>query len=271
MTDSIAIYQAITPRYPELQGQAAIVTGSSRGIGRGIALRLAREGMRVVITSRTAQAVEETARELQALGAEALPVVADLSRTEGVNTVIEATLDAYGGVDLLVNNAANLRRIAFDQVDEALLDDELATNVRAPFMLSQRAAEAMRRQGRGNIVHISSVGGLRGHLPGLPYDVTKGAIDAMTRAMAIELAPQGIRVNAVAPGATDTGRWKARPSDPRYKAVAGRIPLRRFGTVLEIGATVAFLASDDAAYIIGQVLYVDGGITAQLSPPGQPL
>jgi 3-oxoacyl-[acyl-carrier protein] reductase len=270
MPDVAELYHAITPRYPELRGQAAVVTGSSRGIGRGIALRLAREGMRLVITSRTSKAVERTAQELRALGAEALPVVADLSRTAGVKALFAAALSAYGAVDLLVNNAANLRRIPLADVDESLLDDELATNIRAPFLLSQQAAGAMCRAGRGCIVHISSVGGLRAHLPGLPYDMTKGALDAMTRAMAVDLAAHGIRVNGVAPGPIYTAR-SLQPGNPRYEAVTRRVPLQRFGTVLEIGAAVAFLASPDAAYITGQVLYVDGGITAQLSPPGAPV
>ena len=268
--ETASLYESIHPRYPELSGQVAIVTGSSRGIGKGIAIRLAREGMKVVINSRTPEAVEATAAELCELGAEALAVPADVGRTEDVNRLFEETLRAFGRVDLLVNNAANLRRLHFFEVDESLLDDELASNIRGPYMCSYRAAEVMREAGSGNIIHISSVGGLRAHWRGLPYDVTKGAIDAMTRAMALELAAYGVRVNAVAPGATYTGRHF--PLDhSRMEAVAQRIPLKRFGMPLEIGATVAFLASPDAAYITGQIIYVDGGITSQLSPPGAPL
>jgi NAD(P)-dependent dehydrogenase (short-subunit alcohol dehydrogenase family) len=128
----------------------------------------------------------------------------------------------------------------------------------------------MRDAGSGNIIHISSVGGLRAHWLGFPYDVTKGAIDAMTRAMAIDLAGYNIRVNAIGPGATRTRKI---PSGdyPVIKEVSGRIPLGRFGLVSEVSSVVAFLASPDASYITGQILYVDGGITAQLSPPGQNL
>ena len=143
-------------------------------------------------------------------------------------------------------------------------------NIRAPYLLALRAAAVMRPMQRGNIVSISSVGGIRAHWSGLPYDVTKGAIDAMTRAMALDLAREGIRINAIAPGAIHR-EGITMPSDPRLQALAERIPMARFGTPLEIGAMVAFLASSDASYITGQVFYVDGGVTAQLSPPGQPI
>ncbi|UCC62603.1 MAG: glucose 1-dehydrogenase [Anaerolineae bacterium] len=248
----------------------AIVTGSSRGIGKGIAIRLAREGMRVVINGRTPATVEATTAELRDAGASVLAVTADVGRTEGVNKLFAETLRAFGTVDLLVNNAASLRRVHFFDVDEELLDLQLADNVRGPDLCAYRAAEVMRDAGGGNIIHISSVGGLRAHWRGLPYDVTKGAIDAMTRAMALELAAYGIRVNAVAPGAIRTERVPA-PDDPRVREICQRVPLARFGLPSEIGAAVAFLASAEASYITGQVIYVDGGITVQLSPPGQPL
>ena len=271
MADIEQDYSRIPARYPELSGKVAIVTGSSRGIGKGIALRLAREGMKVVINSRTAEAVEATRAEIEGYGADVIGVPADQSETAGVVTIIEATLAAFGTIDLVVNNAANLRRNHIFEVDEALLDNELATNIRGPYLLALYAARHMRDAGHGgNIVHISSVGGLRAHWRGLPYDVTKGALDSMTQAMALELAQYDIRVNGVAPGATLTERWPD-PTEPRMVAVADRIPMKRFGTGLEIGAAVAFLASDDAGYITGQTIYVDGGITAQLHPPGQPI
>ena len=262
-------YAAIPRRYPELEGRVAIVTGSSRGIGRGIAMRLAREGMKVVINSRTVAKVEETTEALRAVGAEAIAVPGDVGRTEDVDRLIAETVRAFGTVDLLVNNAAMLTRKHFFEVEDALVDASLAANVRGPYLCAQRAATVMRDDGHGgSIINISSVGGLQAHWRGLPYDVTKGALDAMTRAMALELADYEIRVNGVAPGATRTERTPP-PDHPRIRAVTARIPLRAFGQPLDIGAAVAFLASEDAAYITGQTLYVDGGIIAQLSPRGQ--
>jgi NAD(P)-dependent dehydrogenase (short-subunit alcohol dehydrogenase family) len=269
MTDTQALYASMVPRYPELAGQVAIVTGSSQGIGKGIALRLAREGMKVVVNGRRPEIVAATAAELRDLGAKVLAVPGDVGRTEDVNRLFAATRRTFGPADVLVNNAADLRRVSFFEVGEALLDTHLATNIRGPYLCAQRAAEGMRELGHGNIIHITSVGGLRAHWRGLPYDVTKGALDAMTRAMALELAEYGIRVNAVAPGATRTERTP--PSDdPRAQAVARRVPLGRYGLPLEIGAAVAFLASPEASYIIGQVIYVDGGLTIQLGTREQP-
>lgn len=268
--NTASLYESIRPRYPELSGQVAIVTGSSRGIGKGIALRLACEGMKVVINARTGGDVDATVAEFHELGVQALAVPADLGQTKDIDRLFDETLRAFGAVDLLVNNAASLKRVHFFEVDEILIDEQLADNVKGPMLCAYRAADAMRQSGGGNIVHISSVGGLRAHWRGLPYDVTKGAIDAMTRAMSLELAEFGIRVNAVAPGATRTERT---PGDdhPRVQAFTERVPLRRMGTPLDIGAAVAFLASPDAAYITGQVLYVDGGITTQLGTREHPL
>ncbi|MDF1514042.1 MAG: glucose 1-dehydrogenase [Anaerolineae bacterium] len=269
MENLISRYKDIPARYPELAGKIAVVTGSSRGIGKSIALRLAREGMGIVLNGRSFDRLNETTAEFRNLGIDVLAVQADMASSTEIESLFTATIKHFGTVDLLVNNAAILQRRHFFDVEASLLDSALAANVRGPYLCAYHAAEIMRQNpDGGNIIHISSVGGLRAHWRGLPYDVTKGALDAMTRAMAIELAAYHIRVNAIAPGATITERTPG-ADDPRVKAVEQRIPLQRFGTGLEIGAVTAFLASKDASYIIGQILYVDGGITAQLSPPGQ--
>lgn len=267
MTQPITLFENIRPRYPELQEQEALVTGSSRGIGKGIALRLAREGMKLVLHGLDAAEVEATTGELQALGVTVVGMCVNFADADATEQLFEAVLDSFGTIDLLVNNAADLRRTNFDRADAALLDYQLAVNLRVPYLCALRAAEIMRPKQRGSIVSVSSVGGLRAHWSGLPYDMTKGGIDAMTRSMAIELARDNVRVNAVGPGAIQIERSKPQEMD----VISARIPMARFGTPLEIGAAVAFLASDDAAYVTGQVVYVDGGITAQLSPPGQPI
>jgi len=254
-------------RYPELRNRVAIVTGGAKGIGQAIAQRLAEEGMRLVLIDRDAEALANTAAVWSGGGIDVVSVVGDLAEMEVIDSLFAETQDAFGTVDLLVNNAADLeRRTALDDHPE-LLRSQLATNVASPYLCSQRAAEVMKDNGRGVIVNISSVGALRAHHRGLPYDVTKGAINAMTMAMAVDLGPYGIRVNGVGPGVTETYRAKKMPAATR-DALSAKIPLGRFGTTADMAAVVAFLASDDAAYITGQVIYVDGGITAQLSPPG---
>lgn len=255
------------PRHPELKGKVAVVTGAAGGIGQAIAARLAAEHMRVVGVDIDGPALERALAELRELGAQVEGVEADVGLTADVDVVFAATLQRFGTVDLLVNNAADLRRVRLVDEHEELLDRQLATNVRGPYLCSQRAARIMQDAGGGSIVHISSVGSIRAHHRAFPYDVTKGAIDAMTRAMAVELGASGIRVNAIGPGVTHSGR------DPvdggSAKTTADRIPLGRAGTADDIAAVVAFLASDEAGYITGQVIYVDGGITAQLSPRGR--
>ena len=263
-------YEMLAPRYPEFRDRVAVITGGAKGIGLGIALRLAREGMRLVIGDKDAEALSATAASLELLGIRFIAFEADLSQPAAIRHLFNQTKEAYGGIDLLVNNAANLDRFRLLDEHEEILELQLATNVRGPYLCSHHAAAIMRQAGYGNIVHISSVGGIRAHWRGFPYDVTKGAIDAMTRAMAIDLAEFNIRVNAVAPGATRTRRTPP-DANPIIQGMSSRIPLGRFGQVSELSSVVAFLASDEASYITGQIIYVDGGITAQLSPPGHSL
>lgn len=253
-------------RYAELQSQVAVVTGAARGIGAGIAARLAAEGMHVVAADRDRVALDRTVDQLNDQGATVLGVVGDLSHGTDIDRLFEDAVSRFDTVDLLVNNAADLQRSSLLEEHRALLDLQLATNIGGPYLCAQRAAGIMERNGGGGIVNISSVGAIRAHHRGLPYDVTKGAVNAMTRAMAVDLGEAGIRVNAIGPGVTKTYRSKTENGSDR--AVAERIPLRRAGTIDDIASAVAFLASNQASYITGQVLYVDGGITAQLSPPG---
>ena len=254
-------------RFPDLAGKVAIVTGTSRGIGCGIAEVLGSNGMHLVLAARSAEAGRAFAESLAGGGVDCLFVPADLSTADGAAAVFDACMRRFGRVDLLVNNAADLKSKAFLELDEAAYRSSFEANMRMIYGLSLPVARQMAASGGGVIIHISSVGGLRAHKRLAGYDASKGAIDALTRAMAVDLAPSGIRVNAVAPGAT-LRRHPDEAQADRYRKTAAYIPLQRFGTAQEIGHAVAFLASDAAAYITGQVLYVDGGLTCQLSPPG---
>ena len=262
-------------RHLELAGKVAVVTGAAKGIGRGIAARLVAEGMAVVLVDIDRPGLEEAIVDLAAdaklVGApEPSPVIADLGRPDEIAALFETVVATHDTVDLLVNNAADLnRQEALDEHLE-LLDHQLAVNVSGPYLCSQHAARLMRETGGGSIVNLSSPGAIQAHHRGLPYDITKGAINAMTMAMAIDLGRFGIRVNAIGPGVTHTYRSDCLDPEQR-RQVAARIPLQRYGTVDDVAAAVAFLASDDAGYITGQTLYVDGGITAQLSPRHEPL
>lgn len=263
-------YDSIIPHYPELNGGVAVITGAAKGIGQGIALRLGREGMRLVIADIDGKSLASTTASLKKLGVQVLAFEGDLSQPAVIDQLFKIILDTFNRVDLLVNNAADLSRRRLLDEHKALLEHQLATNVSGPYLCSFQAAKIMRDSGGGNIIHISSVGALRAHWKGLPYDVTKGAINAMTRAMAIDLAEYNIRVNAIGPGATKTYRTGS-GGKTAVPEIADRIPLKRLGLVSEISSVVAFLASPEASYITGQIIYVDGGITAQLSPPGQML
>ena len=249
-----------------LKDRVAVVTGSSRNIGRGIALRLAQEGAAVVIHGATPGRVEASRRLVAETGARVLAVTADVSCAAGAEELIERTLAAFGRVDILVNNAAVTAVIRpFLALTPEIWERILGVNLGALFHCSLLAARAMARQGTGCIVNISSVGGSRAHRSMVPYDASKGGIEAATRAMAVDLAPHNIRVNAVSPGLVRTDRWEG-VSDLELERRRRAIPLNREGTVEDTAAAVAFLCSDAAAYITGQVLAVDGGLLAQLRP-----
>ncbi len=249
---------SVCARFTDLAGKVAIVTGASRGLGVGIARFLGRQGMKLVLAARSRQAGEDVAGQLDAEGIECAWITADVAAADDVKRVFDNALQRYGAVDVLVNNAAQLRSKPFPKLDEESYYDSFERNVRIVYEMSRPVVAHMIERKTGAIVNISSVGGLRAHRGLAGYDASKGAIDSLTRVMALDLAPYGIRVNSVAPGRMGNGSEK----------VANFIPLGRAGTSDEAAAAVAFLVSDAAAYVTGQILYVDGGLTVQLSPPG---
>ena len=252
----------------KLQGKVAVVTGSSRGIGRGIADRLAAEGAKVVVNGRHKESIEPVAEALRAGGAEALAVAADVGYGEDVDRLFDEVLQRFGSVDVLVNNAGWASPVAhFLELDEHHWDTVIRTNLKSVYLCSHRAANIMVDQGRpGSIVSISSFAAARSHRAMAAYDATKGGIEALSRAMALDLAPFGIRSNVVGPGAIHTEEFE--PQGEQGKIERGRtVPLGRVGYPSDIAGAVAFLASDDASYITGQVIYVDGGMLAQVRSP----
>jgi 3-oxoacyl-[acyl-carrier protein] reductase len=251
-----------------LADKVAVVTGSGTGIGRGIAERLAAEGATVVVTGRRPETIEPVAQALRSAGAEAIAVRADVGYREQVDRLFAETVRAFGGVDILVNNAGYPTTGAhFLEMEESFWDEVLRTNLKGTYLCSQRAAQLMVDQDRaGSIISVSSFGAARSHRFAAAYDASKGGIEAFTRAVALDLAPFGIRVNAVGPGAIHVERHD-RLGIEHERRRARLIPLGRVGYPEDIAGAVAFLASADAGYITGQVIYVDGGMLAQLRPP----
>jgi 3-oxoacyl-[acyl-carrier protein] reductase len=251
-----------------LAGRVAIVTGSSQGIGRGIAQRLADEGCKVVVNGLDDGQPEAVAEALRATGASAIAAAGDVGQSAVADRVVAAAVHEFGGVDILVNNAGWAEPIAhLLEMTEEHWDRVLRTNLKSVYLFTRRAAEQMVLQGRGgSIVSTTSWGATRSHRHMAAYDASKGGIDAFTRTAALDLAPFRIRVNAVAPGVIHTVGSAAQSEEAQVNR-ARPIPLARLGTPADVAAAVAFLASDDAAYITGQVLGVDGGISAQGRPP----
>jgi 3-oxoacyl-[acyl-carrier protein] reductase len=247
--------------------QVAIVTGSGRNIGRGIALRLAQAGVAVVIHGLEEVEVAQVCREIQACGGHAVGVQADLATPAGAEQVVAAALNAYGRLDILVNNAAVTAVIRpFLELTPGLLEHILSVNLNGALFCALAAARVMAASGNGGvIVNISSVGAEKAHRGMTAYDASKGGLEAATRAMALDLAAYNIRVNAVRPGLVVTDRWEgvhAAELARRNRSV----PLGRAATPADIAGIVAFLCSPEAAYITGATLDVDGGLLAQLRP-----
>jgi 3-oxoacyl-[acyl-carrier protein] reductase len=246
-----------------LAGLSAIVTGGSRGVGRGIALELARAGCRVAINYESSKGrAEETVAELEALGVEALAIQADVSSPSAVGAMFDDVISRWGRADVLVNNAGVQTWTPLVDVTEAEWDRVVDTNLKGCFLCTQAAARHMKDHGGGAIVNIGS-GCNKLPFPNLvAYTASKGGIELFTKVSAVELGPFGIRVNCVAPGAIEIER--TRIENPDYATVWGRItPLRRVGTPADVGAAVVFLASSDASFVSGQTLWVDGALFSQ--------
>lgn len=240
--------------------QTAIVTGGSRGIGRAVAVRLAKDGMNLVINYRgNSAAAEETERLCRELGAEVLLVQGDVSRAEDCEKLAARAKEAFGRVDVLVNNAGITRDGLLARMTEEDFRAVLDVNLVGPWNMMKAVNRIMMKQRYGRIVNLSSVTGLMGNMGQTNYAAAKAGIVGMTKSYAREVASRGITVNAVAPGFIDTDMTEAMPEGAKDKIITG-IPMGRTGKPEDVAEAVAFLASEQAGYITGEVLRVDGGM-----------
>ncbi|MHB1987394.1 MAG: SDR family NAD(P)-dependent oxidoreductase [Acidimicrobiales bacterium] len=252
-----------------LDGRTALVTGASRGIGAATARALDRAGARVALVARDVPRLEMVAREL---ANDPLVIEGDLGDLAALAEVTSRVTDAFGSVDILVNNAAAAARVAAVETDADLIDRLLDVNVRAPLLLVAALAPSMIARHRGSIVNLSSVSGVVGTPRRAAYAASKGALDAATRSLAMELGPFGIRVNSVAPGVVDTELWAKNKAVPGViEEVEAQTPLGRWAQPEDIADVIVFLCSDAARFVTGETICADGGMARTLDLYGGPV
>ncbi|QIB34135.1 SDR family NAD(P)-dependent oxidoreductase [Ancylobacter pratisalsi] len=259
------------PSLFDLTGRRALVTGASRGIGRQLATALASAGADVAVAARQAASLGDTVADIEALGRRAVPLALDVTEVEACRAGVEAAATALGGLDILVNNAGMEQVCPSLEVEEALWDQILDTNLKGAFFCAQAAARVMRGAGTGSgaaggaIINLCSLTSEVGIPTAVPYGSSKSGLLGMTRALAAEWAGLGIRVNAIAPGYFRTSMTDVFYADEGWQAgMLAKIPMRRFGALADLDGIAIFLAADASAYITGQCFPVDGGFLASI-------
>lgn len=243
--------------------KVALVTGSGRGIGAATALKLARDGFDVVVNDLSRENADSVADQIRGIGRKAHAGAQDVSNYEQARQLVSESIAALGRIDVLVNNAGITRDAMLHKMTEAQWDEVIRVNLKGPFNMAQACAAAMVPRKSGRIINISSVSWL-GNIGQTNYAASKAGVVGMTKTMALELARFGVTVNAIAPGFVESALTQAMPPEIVQKIV-GKIPLGRIGQPEDIAGLVAFLASDQAAYLTGQVIHMDGGITVGVS------
>lgn len=247
----------------DLKGKVAIVTGGGKGIGKAISLGLAECGASVVVASRTKEEIEAVTNEIKKNGGEAMSVVTDLMLTDRISELVDATVNAYQRIDILVNNAARSFLRPIMELREDGYDKVFTVNVKAAFLLSRIVAKLMMKQGGGRIINITTVGAVRGGSGMGVYHASKAALNMLTKCMAVEWAPFNINVNSVGPGLTRTDFSKPIWTNPELeKTLMSGIPKGRLAEPEEMVGAVLFLCSEDSTFITGESIYVDGGMLA---------